>query len=190
MPLTLGDIGIPLSFFASQMSWWEQLCSSVCSCRAILPCHRPQSNRASWLWTQTSETMSQNKPFLLISWFPQIFCHGDGSLTNMVVLNNLLDNSQNILENFKFFCVFLQLTKFFFSIICLEGGKYNLSPFNFYKVNFKSKGKLNNMITQIPFACSQQLWAFFALASSLLGFFCVCVCDEPFESKVHSDTHS
>jgi hypothetical protein len=30
-----------------------------------------------------SETMSQNKPFLLISWLSQIFCHTDRKLTNI-----------------------------------------------------------------------------------------------------------
>jgi hypothetical protein len=28
-------------------------------------------------WTETSETMGQNKPFLLLSWLSQGFCHSD-----------------------------------------------------------------------------------------------------------------
>jgi hypothetical protein len=31
---------------------------------------------------QNIQTVSQNKAFLLISWFSQVFCYSDGELTN------------------------------------------------------------------------------------------------------------
>jgi hypothetical protein len=45
-----------------------------------------QSNRPKWLWTRTCRTVSQNKPFLLVSWLSQVFCYNDGKLTNPSVL--------------------------------------------------------------------------------------------------------
>jgi hypothetical protein len=45
--------------------WGEQLCSIVPFCHDIFPHHRPRKNAASWPWTETFETMSQKKSFLL-----------------------------------------------------------------------------------------------------------------------------
>jgi hypothetical protein len=43
-----------------------------------------QRNRAKQPWAKTSETVSQNKPFLLTSCLFQVFCHNNGKLTNPI----------------------------------------------------------------------------------------------------------
>jgi hypothetical protein len=40
-----------------------------------------QSSRNKWPWTETSETVSQNKLFLLKSCLSQVFCHCEGKVS-------------------------------------------------------------------------------------------------------------
>jgi hypothetical protein len=47
----------------------------------VLVHHRPRNNGASWPWTVSSETMSQNKPFFLLSCFSLLFVTKKKSLT-------------------------------------------------------------------------------------------------------------
>jgi hypothetical protein len=45
--------------------------------------HEPKGNRAKKVWIETSDTLSQNKYFLLLSYLSQIFfCHSNGKLTH------------------------------------------------------------------------------------------------------------
>jgi hypothetical protein len=61
-----------LSLFPFPAATWAAS-SATHPCHDTLPCHRPKGNRANWLWTETSNMVSPNKPFLLISWSSQMF---------------------------------------------------------------------------------------------------------------------
>jgi hypothetical protein len=81
-----GDIGT-LSFPSLSTFWLpgnEQLLPLCDSCHDVLPTHRSKDNRAKQPRTKTSNTLSQNKSFLLLSWISQIFCHNEGKLTNSI----------------------------------------------------------------------------------------------------------
>jgi hypothetical protein len=54
---------------ASWQSWAEQSPSPPAPTAMISVSTQTQSNGASWLWTKTSETMNQNKSFLLFELF-------------------------------------------------------------------------------------------------------------------------
>jgi hypothetical protein len=46
---------------------------AVFFCHDVLPPYRPKSTWPKQPWTETSETMSQNKPFLLLSGVSWVF---------------------------------------------------------------------------------------------------------------------
>lgn len=54
--------------------WATLLCSVFLTMTLCLSTHEPRNSRAKWPWTETSDTMSQNKPFKLCS---RVFCQGN-----------------------------------------------------------------------------------------------------------------
>lgn len=61
----------PLLFSASNLSAWTAS-STLYSHQDVL-LTTALNNRAKWLWTEMSEVISQNKPFVFWSWFSQAF---------------------------------------------------------------------------------------------------------------------
>jgi hypothetical protein len=85
-----GTLGRRSSFLSLLPSHPEVNSPPRCPWCAVLCCHWPKSYRAKWLWTEISETVSQNIPFLHLSWSPQVFCHSNGKLTTISPLGPLV----------------------------------------------------------------------------------------------------
>lgn len=62
------------------MRWTGLICYILLPWCSVLP--QAQINRATQSRTEISKTRNQNKPFLLISWWSQVFCHCNEKLTN------------------------------------------------------------------------------------------------------------
>jgi hypothetical protein len=61
------------SVSASQLPWGENLWATMCFHHDVLPHHRPKHNGAQWLWTRTSKSVNQNKPFLFLVDYLRVF---------------------------------------------------------------------------------------------------------------------
>lgn len=69
------------------------LCFPATMRRTDLLCHDVLCfHEAKRPWTETCETMSQNKAFLCFSWSFKVFCHSDGKLTNITC--NLINTTK------------------------------------------------------------------------------------------------
>jgi hypothetical protein len=63
----IGPWSLPVSLFCILATKRWMVCFSTCSRHDILGSHQPKSSRATWSRTEISETVSQNKPFFLLS---------------------------------------------------------------------------------------------------------------------------
>jgi hypothetical protein len=82
---TEGDIGTcTTSPLSHPLDLFHKATSLFCHTLGhdFLPCHWPKSSRTNWLWTETSDTVSHSKPFLLISCFISSSHPRDGKLPN------------------------------------------------------------------------------------------------------------
>lgn len=65
-----------LFLFVSWPLWGKHLCSTMCNPPWCVLCHRmTRSHRANWSWTEISKIVSQNKPFLFVSWLFEVLLH-------------------------------------------------------------------------------------------------------------------
>jgi hypothetical protein len=82
----IGTMGSCLSlYFLAAMRWTGSLCHTLLPC-FVFPCHRSIRNKIKWPWTETFETMSPNKPFLLINYFLLFFETGSQAASTSWVL--------------------------------------------------------------------------------------------------------
>jgi hypothetical protein len=71
LKVILGSWFLPFSLLPGpEVRWFFPYCALLWWC-AILP--QTQKKWGLWLWTVTSKSISQNKPFLFISWLSQVF---------------------------------------------------------------------------------------------------------------------
>jgi hypothetical protein len=70
---------LPILLSASWPPWGEQFSNSPHPLSHDLL--RPRNDGAKWLWTETSDTMSQNKSSFISNCFFQAFCESDRKLT-------------------------------------------------------------------------------------------------------------
>lgn len=92
---TLGTQRLPLFLYLLAAMRWSFFLFMLPPWRTASP--PAWSNRAYWPWTETSEIMSQNKTFLLISCLSQAFCHSVRRPTNTIRMLYLLPTSTSFL---------------------------------------------------------------------------------------------
>lgn len=70
-----------LLVFTSWPPWGKPLPTKCLHCDTLFT----SGSQGQVLWTETSETESQNKPFFCLSSSPEVFCHSDRKLANTLM---------------------------------------------------------------------------------------------------------